>query len=508
MSGTVADALTWWARTTPDFVAIDFDGDPVTYAELNTWADGVAATLRSDGVRPGDRVSIVAANSLEWCVAALAGFKIGAIVAPFNQRMVTRELAGLVEDCEPAVVYADEGAIEDRLREIRDEGAEFRLRTLQRDVRPLRGGAHPAVRNHVADLQDPTAIVYTSGTTGKPKGVIFTHGTIAGEMHEWHLIEGVEPQGLRALLVLPLFTAAGVIWNFCRVVLHGGTLFLQPGFVPGRALEVMAANKVTTLTGPPILFEQISRADGFEDADLTSLTTAHVGGARVPVDLLKTWMAKGVALRQIYGQTEIGGSATVMPRAEAHLHPEKCGYGGIFTKIRVVDPEGNDLPPNEPGEILLRGPGMMPGYWRNEEATREAFLDGWLRTGDIGVLDEQGRLTYVDRLKDMIISGGLNISPLEIEQVIQTMPGVKEVAVISVPDAKFGETPAAVVRAERPIEAAEVVEWCNERLADYKVPRYVVFVDGDLPRMASGKIAKRDLTRQYATLPETTAKVR
>ncbi|MGI5200229.1 class I adenylate-forming enzyme family protein [Spirillospora sp. CA-108201] len=508
MSGTVVDALTWWARNTPDFVAIDFDGDPVTYAQLNTWADGVAAGLKADGVEAGDRVSIVGANSLEWCVAALAGFKVGAIVAPFNHRMVVRELADLVDDCEPAVVFADEGALAERLRQVQDGGAEFRLRTLQADVRPLRGGAHAPIPNRAADLRDPTAIVYTSGTTGKPKGVIFTHATIAGEMHEWHLIEQIPPQGLRTILVLPLFSAAGIIWGVSRVTLHGGTLFLQPGFVPERALEVMAAHKITTLTGPPILFEQISRVDGFEEADLSSLTTAHCGGARVPADLLKTWLKKGVALRQIYGQTEIGGSATATPRAEAHLHPEKCGFGGIFTKIRVVDPAGDDLPPGEQGEILLRGPGMMPGYWRNEEATRAAFADGWLRTGDIGRLDEQGYLTYVDRQKDMIISGGLNIAPLEIEQVIQSLPGVKEVAVISVPDAKFGETPAALIRTEAPLEIADVVAWCNERLADYKVPRYVVFVDSDLPRMASGKIAKRVLRAECATLPETTAKVR
>jgi len=508
MSGTVIDALTWWARSTPDFVAIDFEGDTVTYAQLNTWADGVATGLLEDGVQPGDRVSIVGVNSLEWCVAALAGFKVGAIVAPYNHRMVARELIDLVDDCEPRVVFADEGVLAERLEEVRASGRTFVLKTLQRDVTPLRHSDHVAIPNRVVELSDPTAIVYTSGTTGKPKGVIFTHASITGEMHEWHLMEPVQPQGLRTILVLPLFTAAGIIWGIARLTLHGGTLFLQPGFDPARALAVMAEHKVTTLTGPPILFEQLSRVAGFEAADLSSLKTAHCGGARVPVDLLNVWMKKGVSLRQIYGQTEIGGSATVMPRGEAHLYPEKCGWGGIFTKIRVVDADGRDLPPNEQGEILLRGPGMMPGYWRNEEATKAAIVDGWLHTGDIGKLDEHGYLTYVDRLKDMIISGGLNIAPMEIEQVIQTMPGVTEVAVISVPDAKFGETPAALIRTDEPVDVAEVVSWCDERLADYKVPRYIVFVDSDLPRMASGKIAKRELRDKYANLPQTNQKVR
>ncbi len=213
-------------------------------------------------------------------------------------------------------------------------------------------------------------------------------------------------------------------------------------------------------------------------------------------------------LRQIYGQTEIGGSATVMPRDEAAEHPDKCGWGGIFTKIRVVDASGNDCAPGETGQILLRGPGMMPGYWRNEDATKATLIDGWLHTGDLGKLDENGYLTYVDRLKDMIISGGLNISPAEIESVINQIPEVEEVAVISVPDAKFGETPAALVKAAPGLTEADVVEFCNRRLADFKVPRYVVLLDEPLPRMASGKIAKRELRDTYADVPDTHRKVR
>jgi fatty-acyl-CoA synthase len=171
---------------------------------------------------------------------------------------------------------------------------------------------------------------------------------------------------------------------------------------PARALQVLVAGRATALTGPPIIVEQISRVPGFEDADLTALTTAHVGGARVPPGLLLAWQAKGVWLRQIYGQTEIGGSATVMPRAEAAEHPEKCGWGTIFTKIRVVDGDGEDLPPGQQGQILLRGPGMMPGYWRNQEATAAALAGGWLHTGDVGVLDERGYLTFVDRTAQQV----------------------------------------------------------------------------------------------------------
>jgi fatty-acyl-CoA synthase len=506
MSGTVNDALIWHARMRPDAIAIDFDGDRVTYRELDSWVNAVATELLGVPVGAGDRVSVVGANCLEWCVAALAGFKVGAVVAPFNQRMVARELAELVEDCEPTVIFhdAERGP---RVDAVAGVNPVFCTRSFE-DVLRHRHVDAPAVPIPADDLDAPAAIVYTSGTSGRPKGVIFTPRTIAGVTHEWHLIEPVEPHGLRPLLVLPLFTAAGLVWGVARTILHGGTLLLQPRFDPARALERLASERATTLTGPPIIFEQIAAQPGFEAADLTSLTTAHVGGARVPVELLHQWLAKGVALRQIYGQTEIGGSATVMPRDEVAEHPEQCGFGGIFTKIRVVDADGNDAPPGVQGEILLRGPGMMPGYWRNEAATSHALRNGWLHTGDMGVLDERGYLTVVGRLKDMIISGGLNIAPMEIEQVLQSMDGIEEVAVIAVADAKFGETPAALLCASRELTAEEVVAWCNERLADFKVPRYVVFLDEDLPRMASGKINKLELRAAYASLPETHAKVR
>jgi fatty-acyl-CoA synthase len=507
MSETVADALWYWSRAVPDQVAVEFVGDAVTYAELNTWADGVAASLVADGVAPGDRVAIVGSNSLEWALASLGAWRAGAIVAPFNQRMVERELLGLVGDCGPKVVYAS-AELMPRLKAVHTERPTFLLRELESAVGTVRDTQHPAFPRVDVDPADPAAIVYTSGTTGNPKGVIHTHRSIAGEFHEWHLVEPIETNGLRPLLMLPLFTLAGVLWGVARVVLHGGTLYLEPTLDPARAVELIPAKRISSITGPPILWESIANQPGFEAADLSSVTTAHVGGARVSADLILKWKAKGVSLRQIYGQTEIGGSATAMPPDEVAEHPEQCGFGGIFTRIRIVDPEGNDLPAGEQGEILMRGPGMMAGYWRNDEATAAALRDGWLWSGDIGVLDERGYLTYVDRMKDMIISGGLNIAPMEIEMVIGKMPQIAEVAVISVADAKFGETPAALVSAKEPITEAEIIAWCSEQLSDYKVPRYIVFMDGPLPRMASGKIAKRDLAKDYASIPDERERVR
>ncbi|MBN9792569.1 long-chain fatty acid--CoA ligase [Pseudonocardia sp. TMWB2A] len=507
MSGTVVDALTWWARTVPHHPVIDFDGDVVTYAELDSWSDGVATGLRERGIGRGDRVGIVGANSLEWCVAAVAAWKTGAVACGFNQRFRAGELAALVSLCEPAAVF---GATEqlDVLHEVRDSGAEFTVLDLGEVVGAARGVAHPPVGAFDADPDDPTAIVFTSGTTGTPKGVVFTHRTIAGVVHEWSLGEPVAPNDLRVLLVLPMFTAAGVIWGLARSVVQGGTMHLQPRFDPPRALEVLRDARITTFTGPPILFEQVAGVAGFADTRLDHLTTAWVGGARVPVPLLERWRPRGVALRQIYGQTEIGGTATAMSAEGAARHPDRCGWGGPLTRVRVVDLEGRDCAPGEVGEILLRGPGMFPGYWRNEEATEQALRGGWLHTGDLGTLDEQGLLAYVDRIGEMINSGGLKISPAELETVIAQVSGVGEVAVVPVPDAKFGETPAAVVCADGELDPAGLVAFCNERLADYKVPRYVIAHDGPLPRMASGKIAKRDLRAAYADAPARFPRVR
>jgi fatty-acyl-CoA synthase len=507
VSGTVVDALTWWVRTVPDHPAVDLDGDVLTYAELDTWADGVAAVLRGHGVARGDRVGIVGTNSLEWCVAAVAAWKTGAVVCGFNQRFLAAELGALVSLCEPAVVFGDAAHLP-VLEEVRRSGPEFTVLGLDDAVAGARGGGHQPAPAFGAEPDDPTSIVFTSGTTGTPKGVVFTHRTIAGIMHEWSLGEQVGPNDLRVLLVLPMFTAAGVVWGLSRSLVQGGTMYLQPGFDPPRALEVLQEARITTFTGPPILFEQISRVPGFERARLDHLTTAWVGGARVPVPLLEKWRPRGVALRQLYGQTEIGGTATAMSAEGALRHPDKCGWGGPFTRIRVLDPDGRDCAVGEVGEIVMRGPGMFPGYWRNEEATKQALRGGWLHTGDLGTLDAEGLLTYVDRMGEMINSGGLKISPAELETVIAQVPGVLEVAVVPVPDAKFGETSAAVVHVDGDLAPADLVAFCNERLADYKVPRYVITHDGPLPRMASGKIAKRDLRAVYADAPERFPKVR
>jgi fatty-acyl-CoA synthase len=505
MTAQVTDPIVWWGKEMPDQPAIVFQGTTVTYGELDSWTARVAAHYAAAGVEVGDRVGLIGANSVEWAVAALGAFRAGATLVPLNLRLLPDELADLVSDSTPLVVVADADRAE-VMKDIASRRHQFAIIDLS-FVSELREGAYSPFRRDV-DASSPLLVVFTSGTSAKPKGVVFTHRTALDFMFEWSLIEPDFTRGMRLLLVLPLHGLPGTMWAMTHTLVHGGTLFLETGFDPDGAVRALAQHRITCFLGVPLLYEQMGSSPAFEEADLSDLRVAHVGGARVSVPLLRRWQQKGVLLRQIYGLTEGGGSITVTPRDCALERPESCGRGGPFTRFKTVREDGSDCEPGEPGEILVQGPAVTPGYWNNEQATRDAFVDGWLRTGDVGVIDGGGFLTMVDRVKDMIISGGINISPTEIENVIVELDEIEEVAVIPVADEKFGETPAAIVRFRSPLPVEELIAHCNARLADFKVPRYVATVAEPLPRMASGKLAKRVLKEQYADIPTTHPKVR
>ena len=501
----ITDPVVWWGKEIPGEPAIVFEGSTLTYGELEAWTGRVAARFAEAGVGVGDRVGLIGANSVEWCVAALGAFRAGATLVPLNVRLLPDELADLVADSTPGVVVADAARM-GVMKDLASRGHDFELLELS-FVADLRVGPDRPFRRDI-DPSSPLLIVFTSGTSAKPKGVVFTHQMAASVLLEWSLIEPDFTRGMRQLLVLPLHGLPGTLWAMTLCLVHGGTLFLHAGFDPVATVAAVAEHRISCFLGVPLLYEQMAAVPAFANADLSSLRVAHVGGARVSVPLLQKWQQKGVLLRQIYGLTEGGGSITVTPRRAALERPESCGRGGPFTKFKIVDADGAECAPGEPGEILVRGPAVTPGYWNNEPATRDAFVDGWLRTGDIGVVDAEGFLTMVDRVKDMIISGGINISPTEIENVIVELDGVEEVAVIPAADEKFGETPAVIVRFSRPVTTEALIAHCNARLADFKVPRYVVTATEPLPRLASGKLAKRVLRERYADIPTTHPKVR
>lgn len=503
MTATLDNVLEWWASTTPDRPALVFGGEPLTYRELNAWADCVANELAMLGVAVGDRVCIFAGNSETWCVAAWGIVKAGAILVPANYRYTASELRSVLTNCMPKIVIAD-ASRQDRVEEIASEGitildiASFEA-LRRRTAVPFKRHLDPRAR---------TVIAYTSGSTAQPKGVVFTHETMFAYAFEASLIEPEYRPGARALAVAPFYTGAGTITLFQFNTL-GLTIYCEADFQPERALSTLVQSRIDIFGAVPTFFERIAAMPGFDTADLSALKLASTGGARVSKELLQAWLSRGVILRQIYGLTEGGGSTTTMDKPGALEFPEKCGRGGPFTKHKIIDADGHECPPGALGEILVRGPAMMLEYWNNPAATGAAFTaDGWLRTGDLGLADELGRIQIVDRLKDLIISGGLNISPIDVENVIAQFEGVIEVAVIPADDVRFGETPLAVVHTGVDIEVTRLIEHCNRHLADYKVPRYVVFEADPLPRLATGKISKRVLKEKYRGAAQSLPRVR
>jgi fatty-acyl-CoA synthase len=257
------------------------------------------------------------------------------------------------------------------------------------------------------------------------------------------------------------------------------------------------------LIAAPIFYQRMFEHSRFSEVDVSCIKLAHTGGATVSVKLLKAWSDRGVFVRQIYGQTECPG--TINPQRYALSHPDSCGCGSILRDIDILDENGKSLPAGQVGEIALRGYGMMPGYWNDPDATAATIVDGWVRTGDMGVIDELGLLKFVDRKKDIIISGGINISAAEVERVILELPGIEEVAVVAAPDDKFGETPFAIVHARSEVDVPALIAHCNRNLSRQKVPRYIAVSPDPLPRLSSGKISKPALRQTYLkdrALPE------
>lgn len=499
MAQTLSGANAWWARMRPHQLALSTPNDRLTYAEYKDWSDRVAASLIAEGLAPGDRVAICAVNSLAYCALIMGIIRAGGIVSPVNHRYTAREVRELCENTEPRFVFADA----DHIGVMAQAG--FAARSMDA-VADLRDG-DPVTIAHDVDPEASVVIIATSGSTARPKGVVFTHRTMTAYVSNWALEESATTAGTRVIGLAPLSTSAGFV-QLIQYTTQGCTYYMQPRFQAAQTLKFLIDEKIEVLSAVPVFFEAMAALPQFAEADLSAIRLSTCGGARVSRQLLESWRARGVTIRQIYGQTEVGGNATVMP---AHLvmdEPDKCGWGGVFVDLRVVRADGTDCDPGEPGEILMRSPAMMKEYWRNPEATRQAIRDGWLHSGDIGMLDEQGMLTFVDRKKDLIISGGLNISAAEVERALCDYAGIDEALVFAAPDSRFGETPFAVYHGPQEVELSALVAHCNSCLSDYKVPRYIVFSSAPLPRLATGKLSKPAVRAHYSRAHETLQKVR
>ena len=498
MTARVTDGLAFWASAAPERLAIVFDGhDAIDYRALDQWTDNAAHALAATGLRQGDRVGVVGANSLEWCAAAIGALKLGAVVVPYNNRFTSSELRQLVDDSEPAMVLSDEDAHPRMVEAV--AGTTARLVGLG-DFTELRHAEHQPYTQPASGFDDVAIIIYTSGTTSTPKGVTITHRSAFSFISELAMAEPALRPGGRIIYTLSMAGAPGLPWHVLHPLTRGMTLFYEKGFDAEATLTRLADERIEVMSGVPVQFERMAALPDFADADLSSLKLVTIAGARAPLSTIQAWLGKGVLLRQAYGMTELNGISTLNSAEDALKRPESIGRGSVFTRHRVVRPDGTDCDPWERGEIVVNGPSITPGYWRNEAATAAAWRDGWFHTGDLAVRDGDGFIQVVDRMKDLIISGGFNIAPSEIEAVISGVHGVEEVCVIPTADEKFGETPAAIVYASQPLDASTIVDHCRNHLAGYKIPRFVIVESSPLPRMASGKIARRQIQASYADL--------
>ncbi len=504
----ITDFLQRRAQLTPDRLAIrdTITGTDYTYAAWNAQANQTANYLRSLGVQAGDRVAVYATNSMPYLDIWMACGKIGAILQNLNWRLAPVELRGLIQDAEP-VVLAYSGEFAQQVNQLRsgipsvrhyialDERAQPDDRSIHaRDSFPEELTApRPEL-----DWDSPWVICYTGGTTGLPKGAILSHGNMT-----WNSVNTVMSWGLDqddvAILNSPLFHTGGLNVFTLPLIHAGGANILCSGFDAEQVFDLIATGDVTLYFGVPTMFIMLQQHPRWQEADFGNLKLVISGGAPCPMPVFERFWERGVDFKTGYGLTEAGPNTFWLPQADVRRKPGAVGFPLMHVDVKIVRPDdGAECDAGEPGELLIRGPHVTPGYWNNPEATAAAIRDGWLHTGDLATRDEEGYYTIVGRLKDMIISGGENVYPAEVESVMYRHPAIKEAALIGVPDEKWGEVGRAVVVVEpgHALNEAELIAFLRGQLARYKVPKSVVFTD-TLPKTGAGKIDKQALIEQH-----------
>ncbi|MGL6108731.1 MAG: long-chain-fatty-acid--CoA ligase [Rubrivivax sp.] len=480
-------------------------GRRLSFRELNTRCNRVAHALMASGVTPGDRVALLLMNGAEFIESFFAVAKIGAVNVPLNWRLVADELEFILEDAGATVLLYTEN-FAPLAAELQRRGGKTDLRTwVQVGGTPAAFalpydawmGAASAEEPEPAGFDDELLfIMYTSGTTGLPKGVMHTHSTVLWSMLTLSATADMRCKD-RFLTALPLFHV-GALTPAMGCVYLGCTQVILKAFDPKLAWELIRDEKITTtLMVPSMLQFMLSTHDPLTH-DASTLRWVLSGAAPVAVNLIKTYADMGVEIHQVYGLTESCGPGCLILGEDAMSRAGSTGRAYFHTDVRVIGTDGRDCAPDEPGEVLIRGPHNMVGYWKRPDATALALRGGWLHTGDIGTMDAEGFVTIRDRMKDMLISGGENVYPAEIENMLQGHPSLADAAVIGLASPKWGEVPLAVVVAKKgaSLAEAELLDWCKGRLATFKLPKAAVFV-AEIPRNPSGKILKRVLREQY-----------
>ncbi len=512
---SIGDVVRFQAQEQPDQVVFTFQGDEMTYARLDAGSNRAAQALASKGVGKGDRIAYMGKNSHLYFEIMVGAAKLGAVMVPVNWRLAPPEVAYILNDCQAKLLFIGPGFV-DLVRKIEKDLDHVEL-ILGSEQAEEDFAGYPAWRDGfeaedpmIPCAEDDDALqLYTSGTTGHPKGAIMTSGSIfssrSSEIREEDLMDWQKPiPGEITLLAMPCFHISGTGTGL-TVMFAGGSAIVLPEYDPTQALELIEQYNISKIFMVPAAIQILLNHPRASEVDFSDLKYITYGASPIPLELMKRAMdVLGCGFVQMYGMTETSGTIVTLnpedhdPKGNEKMRSVGTPLPGV--EIKIIDPESKEvLPPHTIGEIATRSAKNMKGYWNRPEATAETLdSEGWLHTGDAGYLDEDGYLYIQDRLKDMIISGGENVYPAEVENAIYANPKVADVAVIGVPDEKWGEAVKAcvVVKEGQDLAEADVIADARERIAGYKCPKSVDFIEA-LPRNPSGKILRKDLRAPY-----------
>jgi len=504
--GGIGDWLRHNRDVRPEKTALVVDDKRVNYRALDSRTNQFAHFLHELGVEKGDRVAILMHNSIEFIEALFGCAKLGVVVVPVNYRLGVGEIEFILNDTESKVLIA--GALfKQQLTVLERACACLQHIVISVTSEGLGGMAsskevnyqdafHFGTSDRKVDVAfaDPLIIMYTSGTTGSPKGAVLTHQSIT-----WNIINTMlGPASMEysdvVLGVAPLFHIGGLNIHVLPALYIGATVVLQNKFEPLDALQAIVRERVSILFLVPAMWRALSQVLEFDDFDLSSLRKLASGGAPCPVSVIRFYQDRGLKFSEGFGMTEGSPGVCMLDDESAVRKHGSVGKPKPNIQVRIVNETDDDVPDGATGELVVRGPSIFDGYWRRPEATREAFRGGWFHTGDLAMRDDEGFYYIVDRKKDMLISGGENVYPAEIEKVLLKHEKIYEAAVIGVPDDQWGEVPKiiAMIQGDHPPTLEELQEFCSRHLARFKIPRYLEIVD-DFPRTATGKVKKREL---------------
>ncbi len=476
-----------------------------SYAQMHERVARLSGVLKEKGIQKGDRVAFLTLNSIDTLEIIFACWRVGAVCLALNFRLTPPELKFILDNSETDMVIVDIpfAGLADALKPTTKVKHWIGTNGMGGDseYETALSKATPIYEMVPQDMEDQCMLMYSSGTTGTPKGVIITHGMLAFTAAGGSGPGRNTPDGI-SLSNMPLFHIGGLNVTALPAMFIGATTVIMRMFDPEATLDAIHSEAlgITTLFMVPAAYNAMKAHPKCQDTDFSRIQTALCGAETVPVSLVKYWMSRGVIIQEGYGMTETAAAGCMLDKADI---PDKIGSAGkalIYSTIKIVDETGAECAPNVSGEILFKGPSVTPGYWRRPDANAESFVDGWFKSGDIGRKDADGFIYIEDRIKDMYISGGENVYPAEIENLLYQLPQIVEVAVIGVPDEKFGETGCvcAVIKAGESLSLKDVIAHVSESLARYKQPQYLHVMDV-LPRNATGKVLKFELRK---TVPD------